>query len=135
MAVCFPAAAAVILRGWTGLIERAGNAGPALLSELLLQRYCGRKCIAIGAEAVKIVMTDWTQAVVTLTDVDLLGRLGDPRSIVEKGPPRGHAIPANAGDSWTESEVKNEVKQKQQRAGNAKDCNSAKQCMGERNLR
>ena len=70
--VCFPAAAAVIARGWTGLVERAGNAGPALLAELLFKRWRGGNCIAIGADTVKIVMTDWTQAVVTLTDVDLL---------------------------------------------------------------
>ena len=125
----------MIARGWTGLVERAGNAGPALLAELLFKRWRGGNCIAIGADTVKIVMTDWTQAVVTLTDVDLLGLLGYPRSIVKKWPPRAHSVPANAGDAWTESEVKNEVKQKQQKARDAKDCKSANQCMGERNLR
>ncbi len=135
MTAGFPAPAAVITRGWTGLVKRAGHAGPALLAELLLKCWRGEKRIAISADTVKIVMTDWTQAVVTLADVDLLGLLGNPHSTIEKWPSRVHSIPANAGDAWTESEVKNEVKQKQQKAGDAKDCPSANQCMGERNLR
>lgn len=76
-------------------------------------------------------MTDRSQTVPSLTDEDLFGGSGDPGTVFEKGLSGSHALPAQTQQTGTELEVKEQVKEKQQGAGDAKDGQSANQGMRE----
>ena len=131
MAVSFPAATAVIRCGGIGLIDRAGDAAVALLPKPFLQRLRGGECVSLRAQTVEIIMTDRAQTVPSLTDIDLLGGSGDPGTVFEKWLSGRHALSAQTQQTWTELEVKEQVKEKQQGAGNSQDYQGANHGMRE----
>ena len=127
----FPAATAVIRCGRIGLVDRAGDAAVALLPKPFLERLRGWECVSRRAQTVEIVMTDRSQTVPSLTDEDLFGGSGDPGTVVENGLPSSHALPAQTKQTWTELELKDQVKEKQQETGDAQDRHGANQGMCE----
>ena len=112
-----------------GLVERAGDAAVALLPKPFRERLRGGEGVAGRAQTVEIVMTDWSQTVPLLTDEDLFGGSGDPGTVFEKWLSGSHTDPARTQQTGTELEVKEQVKEKQQGAGDAQDCQGANQGM------